>query len=263
MTEKTNGATGVQNAAANADPALIPAEIYAAEGTLAHAGNDMFISSAMLEKMLPLELREQLVETMDELAAVIQKARDLYASQTNRRSFAVGKGFRNYGFMLAANQSINNFPELAPNFVNIDDFNDVVEDYLFARDVAERLLSITNDVRDMMNAFGNLGFNFALAYYANVRSIADRTGDKTAVSVFNILRRFFSRKRNPANGGEPTDAQLERDFRALLHGHKDGEINISHQSPTTSGRVHEVLDNTHSPRTHDGLKATINEKINS
>ena len=61
----------------------------------------------------------------------------------------------------------------------------------------------------------------------------------------------------------PTVAQLERDFRALLHGHKDGEINISHQSPTASGRVHEVIDNTHSHRTHDGLKATINEKINS
>ena len=260
MSEKTNGDPGVQNAPAHADPALIPAEIYAAEGTLAHANRDMFISSEQLDQMLSPDLRKQMVLHIDRLAALVNEARELVSNPANRR-IAIGKGFRNYGFMLAANQSMNNFPELAPNFVNINDFNDVIEDYLFARDVAERTLSLTNDLRDIMNIFGNLGFNFALAYYSNVRSIADRTRDKTAISVFNILQRFFTRKRTPQNSNEPTEMQLERDFKALLHGHKDGEIIVKHESPTTSGRVHEVLDDTHSHRTHDGLKATINEKI--
>ena len=245
------------------DPALIPAEIYAAEGAQAHAGSDMFVSSAQLDKMLPIEMRQELVDKMEALAQIVSTAREFAVANTGRRSAAVGKGFRNYGFMMASNQSMNNFPELAPNFVNIDDFNDVVEDYLFARDVAERLLSITNDVRDIMNLFGNLGFDFALAYYANVRSIASRTGDETARSVFQILRRFFTRKRTPEMNGEPTEKQLERDFNALLHGHKDGEIVIKNQNPTVSGRVHEVLDDTHSPDTHSGVKATIDEKINS
>jgi hypothetical protein len=261
MTEKkSTGTSNIKDVAAHTDPALIPAAIYNAEGKVQNH-SDMFISSEMLNKMLPLDMRQELVDKMDELAQIVNEARDLIAHQTGRRSIAVGKGFRNYGFMMASNQSMNNFPELAPNFVDIDSFNDVVEDYLFARDVAERMLSITNDVRDIMNIFGNIAFDFALAYYANVRSIANRTGDKTAVSVFQILQRFFSRKRTPTNGEEPTEKQLERDFHALLHGHRDGEIVVRNQNPTVSGKVHEVLDDTHSPHTHSGLKETINEKI--
>lgn len=260
--EKTSGTGNIGDIAAHADPALIPAAIYNAEGKV-QTDSNMFVSSELLDKMLPWDMREKLVEKMDELANLLNEARDLITTHTGRRNVAVGKGFRNYGFMMASNQSMNNFPELAPNFVSIDDFNDVIEDYLFARDVAERLLTISNDARDIMNIFGNLGFDFALAYYSNVRSIANRTGDKTAVSVFQILQRFFSRKRTPQNGEEPTEKQLERDFHALMHGHRDGKIVIENQSPTLSARRHEVLDDTHSPHTHSGLKETIDEKINN
>ena len=262
MTEKkTTGAGNVKDIAAHADPALIPAAIYNAEGEMAQNHGNMFISSEMLDRMLPMDMRQQLVEKMNELAQIVNQAREDITNQTGRRSVAIGKGFRNYGFMMASNQSMNNFPELAPNFVYPGDFNDVVEDYLFARDVSERMLSISNDVRDIMNIFGNIAFEFALAYYANVRSIAERTRDKTAISVYEILRRYFTRKRTPENGEEPTEKQLERDFHALLHGHKDGKIVIENQNPTVSGKVHQVLDDTHSPRTHDGLKETIEEKL--
>jgi hypothetical protein len=245
------------------DPALIPTAIYNAEGQMAQNHADMFISSDLLDKMLPMEIREQLVMKMNELAQIVNQAREDIAAQTGRRSVAVGKGFRNYGFMMAANQSMNNFPELAPNFVYPGDFNAVVEDYLFARDVSERMLAISNDVRDIMNIFGNLGFDFALAYYSNVRSIAERTRDKTAISVFEILRRFFSRKRTPLTSDEPTEMQLERDFHALLHGRKDGEIVIKNENPTLSGKVHEVVDDTHSPRSHNGLKETVEENLSN
>jgi hypothetical protein len=252
------------------DPALIPTAIYNAEGKTVHA-NNMFVSSEMLNKMLPMDTRDELVEKMNELAEIVNNARDQITNQIDRRSIAVGKGFRNYGFMMASNQSMNNFPELAPNFVNTNDFNDVIEDYLFARDISERMFSISNDMRDIMNIFGNIGFSFALAYYSNVRSIAERTRDKTAVSVFQILQRFFTRKRTPKNEDEPTEHQLERDFHALLHGHKDGEIVIKNTSPNPSeGGEHVVVDETHKASGYDHkasghahLVVKENEVINS
>jgi len=121
-------------------------------------------------------------------------------------------------------------------------------------------LIFANDTRDIMNIFGNLGFSFALAYYSNVKSIAERTRDKTAISVFEILRRFFSRKRTPKMD-EPTEKQLEHDFLALLHGHKDGEIVIKNESPHTTGRVHEVIDDVHKNRTAEKVNL-VNNNIN-
>ena len=213
----------IKNVVTHTDPALIPAPIYNAEGKMEHV-NSPFISTQMLDQAFTPENKSGLVEKMDELVEIIDQVREQIINQIGRRSTAVGKGFRNYGFMLASNQSINNFPELAPNFVDIESFNDVIEDYLFARDVAERMLTITNDIRDIMNIFGNIGFSFALAYYANVRSIAERTNDQTAISVSEILRKFFTRRRTPEVNNEPSERKLERDLRNLLKGHKEGEI---------------------------------------
>jgi hypothetical protein len=246
---------------AHKDPALIPTAIYNAEGKMATVTPSMFITTAALDEVFPNTAKDQLVAKMELLAETVSQVRTEITAQTNRRNNVVGKGFRNYGFMLAANQSINNFPELAPNFIDVESFNDVVEDYLFMRDVSERMLSIANDVRDLMNTFGNMGYDFALAYYANVRTVAERTRDKTAISVFNILRRFFTKRRTPETGREPSEKQLERDIHALLHGHKDGEVVIKNENPTLSGKVHEVFDDTHSPRTHDGLKESIDKKL--
>ena len=257
MTTKKSTAEGNVTKAAHKDPALIPNAIYHAEGS-EHAAlsKNMFISSEALDRMLPMDMRDEMVLNIDRVATLLEQARTELLAHTTRRSIAVGKGFRNYGFMMASNQSMNNFPQLAPNFVDIDSFNDVVEDYLFARDVSERLMALSNDAREIMNIFGNLGFNLALAYYNNVRAIADRTGDQTAVSVYEILRRFFNRKRTPGADEEPTVKELERHFHALLHHKSDGEIDVKNFSGQTAAGVHEAIDTTHKPE-KDNFKVTV------
>jgi hypothetical protein len=221
--QKSKVASNIGDIAATADPALIPTAVYHAEAAMAHHASDAFVSREMLDRMLPLELREQLVAKIGDVQLMVEEARNLINNQTGRGRAALGKGFRNYGFMMASNQSINNFPQLAPNFIDISTFNDLVEDYLFARDVSERMIALSNDMRDMMNIFGDLSFNFALAYYANVRSIAQRTNDHTATSVFEILRRFFNRRRTPLTD-QTSEAQLELDLQALMHSAKDGQV---------------------------------------
>jgi hypothetical protein len=207
-----------KKSAPHSDPPLIPMPIYNAEHQPVKVATPMLASSQMLDNFFPSDMREEIAQAVQDLSALVEQAREQLVAQTGRQSNAIGKGFRNYGFKMACNQSINNFPELAPNFVDINSFNDVVEDYLFLRDLTEHTIAITTELRDMMNIFGNIGFDYALAYYANVRTIANRTGNQTAASVFNILRQYFRRRRTPSSNTptEPTDEELDLHMKAII-----------------------------------------------
>ena len=49
--------------------------------------------------------------------------------------------------------------------------------------------------------------------------------------------------------GQPTEHQLEMDFKRLIQGKADGEMVIANESPHTSGGVHTVVDDVHKGRT--------------
>jgi len=235
------------------NPTLIPTAVYSAETKMQNRPHDLFMSSETLDRIFSFEDKNKLVELTEELGAVLERLRD-ELSRSSDMYTSVGKGFRNYGFMVGANQSINNFPQYAPSFMDIGSFNDVISDYLFVRSMSERLISLGNDMRDVMNILGNIGFNYSLGYYSNLRTIVMRTNDVAAKSVFEILSRYF-KSRNPKMDGEPTEMQLEKDFHALMHGKKDGEIEIKNERPTVVAGQHEVIDETHRERIEG--KATI------
>jgi len=190
---------------------------------------------------------ESKASLMQKIEAVSDEMRNIAEELTStfRRNF-VGKGFRNFGFMTAANNSANNNPEFLPNFLDLEAFNEVEEDFLFMRSLVERLNAITSDALTSMNILGNETYSMAIAYYANVRQMAMRTHNPQAISVFNYLREFFRRK----GGGseQPTEKELERDIHALLHGTKDGKIIIENERPHTVGGMHNVIDETHKER---------------
>jgi hypothetical protein len=206
-----------KKSAAHSDPPLIPTPVFNAENKPIKLSTPILVSSQMLDNFFPSNMKVEIAKAIQDLAALVEQARDRLTAQSGRRNNVVGKGFRNFGFKMAANQSINNFPELVPSFIDVDSFNDVVEDYLFVRDLAERTLAITTELRDMMNIFGNIGFDYALAYYANVQTIANRTGNQTAASVFNTLRQYFRRRRTPNSSSpdEPTQEELDLHIKAI------------------------------------------------
>jgi hypothetical protein len=55
--------------------------------------------------------------------------------------------------------------------------------------------------------------------------------------------------------------QLEKDFHALLHGRKDGEVVVKNENPHTIGGIHEVIDEVHKNRTEEEIKL-VNNNIN-
>jgi len=88
-------------------------------------------------------------------------------------------------------------------------------------------------------------YGYALEYYGALREAAKR-GAIGAEAEFNELRPFFTRSRNRKK--EPTEAQIERDLHALLHGTKDGEIIVKNERPRATGGKHEVIDEIHRDR---------------
>ena len=191
-----------------------------------------------LEKKLDSETKASLMQKITEISETLRSISEELSSN-DRRQF-VGKGFRNLGFMAAANNSANNNPEFMPLFVNINEFNEVEDDFLFMRNMVERLNAITADASVSMNIFGNESYNMAVAYYVNVKQVAKRTNNSQAQSVFNTLRKFF--RRGSYNSSHPTEKELKSDIHALLHGKKDGRILIENERPHTIGGRHEVVD---------------------
>jgi len=71
-----------------------------------------------------------------------------------------------------------------------------------------------------------------------------------AQQVFEILRLFWRRRRSIAE--EPTEQELMRDVRDLLHGKKDGEVVVRNESDSDVKGEKVVIDNTQSAK----LRAT-------
>ena len=80
----------------------------------------------------------------------------------------------------------------------------------------------------------------ALEYYAQVQDAARRRID-SAESIYAELSTFF-RSRGSHNRDEPTEAEVERDVKALLKGKKDGKIVVENIKPKITGGKHKVID---------------------
>jgi hypothetical protein len=129
----------------------------------------------------------------------------------------------------------------------------------------ELLRAIETDLQQLLRMTGdNLlvasdeAYQLALMYYNSVKEAANRRVPG-AQAVYRMLASFFkSAKRKKS---EPTEKEIERDVKALLHGTKDGEIIIKNENPKTTGGVHEVIDETHKGNATVKETFTENEKI--
>ena len=233
---------------------LIPKPVH---DRVRHA-SEGFITTYDLDRILDENLKQELLGDMQNVQNKIEEIRSELENIVGHA--IVGKGFRNVGFMMMGNQSANNNPDLFPNFIDLNDYNSTVADYLFMRDMVEDLLGLTNTARNAMNILGNEGFRYTLAYYNNLRNITRTTTNDRAQSAFNSLSRFFASRRT-ASTEMPSEMQLEHDIHSLMHGHKDGEIIIRNENPQTVGGLHEVIDNTHSHKDAIKVEAKVDEQI--
>jgi len=161
-----------------------------------------------------------------------------------------GSGVRRYGYIDKVSDTAKSYPQFWPTPVHGEgvavDFQGKLKDRLREIEVLRNLLiafrSGSRVAEDMILMAGDEAFRMANLYYRSVREAA-RGNLSEAADVFEMLRLFWNKPRGTSASDEPTIPQVERDASALLHGTKDGNVSITHESPKLTGGVHEVIDN--------------------
>jgi len=188
---------------------------------------------------------EQLFEDVDNILQDMRVDMQTEALTTAERLRLLGSGVRRYGFIDKVSDLATVNPEFAPAFFSDVALKDMIRKIEILRNLSAALAQMQRITDDVLLQVSDEAFQMALAYYNTVRE-ASRRRQPGAQAVFNVLRLFFSRPRR--TGDEPTEHEVERDVKALLHGKKDGEIVIKNERPHMIGGVHEVIDETHRDR---------------
>jgi hypothetical protein len=108
--------------------------------------------------------------------------------------------------------------------------------------IVEQLLQLIND---SFLTQGEKPYRLALRIYGTLHEMS-RNNVLGAKSLFQALAKYFRKRKNTEGGEEePTQKELERDYRRLVSGKADGEIKIVSERPHASGGVREVIDDVH------------------
>jgi len=154
-------------------------------------------------------------------------------------------GVRNYGFIDKAFDIARDNPQFMPPNFDIDKLYTNLREL---EDLRQLMLVLQQFLQLVTNCFmqkADICYRDALRIYG---SLQEQTKNRVpgAEPLFEALRTFFRKRRR--QGEEPTEMELERDFKRLIHGKADGEIIIKNESPHISSGVHEVIDNVHTGR---------------
>jgi hypothetical protein len=200
------------------------------------------------------EVTQSIIELIEDAITLFEE----YGNQFRpiERMRKNGLGIKNYGFTRVAYANARRNPQFVPSYLDMDTFNEAMSDFAAKRDIIGWIRQLNTLVRDGMRVPADAAYGYALEYYGALRE-ATRRGAVGAEAEFNELRPFFRRTR--ASTAPPTDAQIERDVHALLHGTKDGEVVIKNERPHAVGGKHEVMDETH--KEHAVIKETKEGEI--
>ena len=152
-----------------------------------------------------------------------------------------GASQRRYGFINAVGNMMQVNPQFIPANVNEHDYKDEIRKFELVRNINITLNQIMRITQDIQLVMADSLYRKALSYYGAVRDSTLRRVDGAQV-LFESLRTFFRHHRRTHT--EPTEHEVQRDARALLHGHKDGKILIENQHPHLVGGKHIVVDET-------------------
>jgi hypothetical protein len=153
-----------------------------------------------------------------------------------------GIGMKKLGFIGRALELAAENPEFLPHWLDIEKFQDDNNNYLALRSLYDIVTSIKEILWNIVLQASDILYTDALEYYSQVGDAAKRRIDP-AETLYNDLRTHFKGMgKKPET--EPTEKKAKRDFNALLHGKKDGKIEVENISPKTTGGVHKIIDET-------------------
>jgi len=162
-------------------------------------------------------------------------------SDADRRRL-VGSGVRRYGFIDKMSDLMTVHTEFVPSFLDVEKFKKRLRMLEEVRNINSYLAQITRANTDVLLLLGDESFREAMMFYGSVRDASFRRV-QGARELFHIMQQFYRRQKPTSE--EPTESEVERDVRALLHNKKDGEIIIKNEKSHAEGGSHVVIDHTH------------------
>jgi hypothetical protein len=157
------------------------------------------------------------------------------------RKRLISAGVKNWGLMEKAFDIAKDNPQFVPPFYNLEQAGTDLREFEELRQLVLELENILQIANDLLLIKSDKCYREALRVYGNLRELS-RTKVPGAEPLFASLMAFF-RKKKRAVGKEPTVKELEKDFKKLLHGKADGEIQVVNESPKVTAGVHKVVDN--------------------
>jgi hypothetical protein len=150
-----------------------------------------------------------------------------------------GAGTDNLGFIELAYDVARGNPDLIPKLLSVEDFHENLEDFKIMQQFVFVLRKFLQAAQNVALLESNGLYLDALRVY---RSLQNHTRGRTpgADVIFKDLRVFFNRPKRLS--GDPTNKELERDFKSLLKGEASGEIIVANESPSLKAGKRKVVD---------------------
>ena len=196
----------------------------------------------------PNPILSALITAISDVEGIIdnlQTKLDIDSDMTGRERLRLfGVKSRNYGFISKAFDIARDNPNFAPpNF----DMNAMMKNLVYLEH-ARQLTMLLEQLRQLADDFllttCDIAYRDALRIYGNLRE-QSRAHVAGAKALFDELLQYFTLRRRRPDEAEPTEHELELDFKRLIHGKADGEMVIKNESPHVSSGVHEVVDDVH------------------
>jgi len=202
-----------------------------------------------------LEINDKTLINVEVLTTILDSLNEIvaYLSEMDLNAFTMtgaqrrrlqGAGVRRLGFIQKTTEIAAENPMFLQGFLTQSELSNLNTQIGITSNIMLTLQKLLRIMTDHYLLTSDEAYRLSRIYYASVRDAA-QNGVPGALPIFNHLRPLFHRPRNADD--KPTDAEVERDLKALLHGHKDGEIIVKNVKPHLEGGKHVVIDETHKP----------------
>jgi hypothetical protein len=200
------------------------------------------LGSGIYEQLIPLLPASDMEDIIGGVKSNMSDFEDITKSNltTAQRRRKIGPGTQNYGFV----DKVSDLAEVNlkyTSFFGITNLKNCIRNVETCRDLAIALLAFYRIATNAMLIYSDDAYSMALIFYNLVKEMS-RQGDPVAIELYRDLKTHFKKKKRGSD--EPTEMEIERDARALLHGKKDGRIVIENITPKKTSGLHKVVDET-------------------